>query len=126
MRSSPGHGQIKNQRFGARLGFAFNGLREAWQREHSFRIQAVVGALTLPALLLLRPAAVWWALVGTMVVVVLALELMNAALEMLIDHLHPSLHPQIKIVKDMAAAAVLMACAGAVLVAALVVLSAVL
>jgi undecaprenol kinase len=113
----------KNQGFAARLGFALNGLRAAWQGEHSFRTQVAIGALTVPVLLVLRPDAVWWALVAAMVVLVLSLELMNSALEALIDHLHPSLHPQIRIVKDMAAAAVLVACGGAVLVGALLVLS---
>jgi undecaprenol kinase len=113
----------KNQAFRARLGFAAAGLRAAWKREHSFRTQAIIGLATIPVLMWLQPAPVWWALVGTMAVLVLALELMNSALETLIDHLHPSLHPQIKVVKDMAAAAVLMACAGAVLVAVLLAFS---
>jgi undecaprenol kinase len=116
--------ESKNRSFTARLGFALNGWREAWRREHSFRTQAIVGALTLPVLLVLRPSAIWWALVGTIVAVVLALELMNSALETLIDHVHPGLHPQIKIVKDMAAAAVLTACAGAAVVGGVLVLSA--
>jgi undecaprenol kinase len=40
--------------------------------------------------------------------------LFNTALEHLADHLHPETHPQIQIVKDCAAAAVLVAACTAV------------
>ena len=49
---------------------------------------------------------------------VLAAELFNTALEELTDHLHPGRHARIKIVKDVAAAAVLVASLGALCVAA--------
>jgi undecaprenol kinase len=49
--------------------------------------------------------------------VVLAMELVNTAVEHLADHLHPDQHPRIKIVKDCAAAAVLVTSLGALCVA---------
>ena len=54
---------------------------------------------------------------------VLALALFNGALEALIDHLHPELHPEIRVVKDMAAAGVLLAAVAAVLVGVALVIS---
>jgi diacylglycerol kinase (ATP) len=47
---------------------------------------------------------------------VISAELFNTALEHLADHLHPEIHPQIRIVKDCAAAAVLMASCAAIAV----------
>ncbi|MDY6860563.1 MAG: diacylglycerol kinase [Pseudomonadota bacterium] len=44
---------------------------------------------------------------------------MNSALEALIDHLHPDIHPEVGVVKDIAAAAVLVASLGALAVGAL-------
>ena len=58
-----------------------------------------------------------------MVSLVIAAELINTALEHLADHLHPEQHPRIKIVKDCAAAAVLILSAGALWVALLMVLA---
>ena len=49
---------------------------------------------------------IWWALLLLNCGLVLAAELFNTALEHLIDHLHPGLHPSIKIAKDCAAGAV--------------------
>jgi len=48
---------------------------------------------------------------------VFAAELFNTAIEHLADHLHPDVHSQIRIVKDCAAAAVLVTVLGALGVA---------
>jgi diacylglycerol kinase (ATP) len=47
----------------------------------------------------------------------MAAELLNTAIEELADHLHPELHPRIRLVKDCAAAGVLVAVLGALGVA---------
>ena len=62
----------------------------------------------MAALLVLRPEPVWWALVAVTIALVMALELLNAAIEGVIDLLHPGLHPEIKVIKDMVAGAVLL------------------
>lgn len=109
---------MKNQSFHRRLRFALTGLLTASASERSLRFQLVAAAAVLGVLLWARPAPVWWALVVLTVTAVLATELVNTAVERLADHLHPELHPSIKIVKDCAAAAVLVASLGAVAVGA--------
>lgn len=49
----------------------------------------------------------WTALLVMNCGLVIAAELFNTALETLIDHLHPDIHPAIKRAKDCAAGAVL-------------------
>jgi undecaprenol kinase len=106
----------KNQPLHVRMRFAVAGIRETWRRERSFRTQAAVALAVVAALAVLRPPAVWWALIGFVIAVVLAVEIVNTALEALIDYLHPDIHPEIRIVKDMAAGAVLLVVLGAVVV----------
>lgn len=107
---------MKNRGMRQRFGFAWAGIAEAWRNERSFRIQTAF-AIALPVvLLLLRVSAVWWALCMIIALLVLAAELFNTALESLIDHLHPEIHPAIKTAKDCAAGAVLVLSAGAVIV----------
>jgi len=89
------------------MGFARAGIRTGWAREASFRSQARLAVVAFVALLVLRPAAVWWALVAICCALVLALELVNSAMEAVIDLLHPGIHPSIKVAKDMLAGAVL-------------------
>jgi undecaprenol kinase len=106
----------KNQPFTRRLGFALAGLAAACKGERSLRIQLVVFAAVLLAMLALRLEPVWWALVLLTGSAVMAAELFNTALEHLADHLHPDTHPRIRIVKDCAAAAVLVSACGALAV----------
>jgi undecaprenol kinase len=108
---------MKGQSFGKRLRFAIDGFYLAFCREHSFRIQLLAGAGVLVALLLMRPSPVWWAIGALTVGLVLVAELFNTALEVLADHLHPEQHPEIRAVKDIAAAAVLVSSVIALLVA---------
>ena len=108
---------MKNRPFRQRLGFALAGLRECWRQEASFRTHILLGSLTIVAMLLLRPAPVWWALVGLVIALVLAFELINSILERLIDHIHPEIHPEIGRIKDMASGAVLAISLGALVIA---------
>ena len=106
----------KNLSFLHRLRFALAGLGHALRSERSLRTQAAMLGLVLLALIVLRPGALWWAAVLLASAAVLAAELFNTALEALVDHLHPDQHPRIRIVKDCAAAAVLIASLGALAV----------
>jgi undecaprenol kinase len=114
---------MKNRSFQERLMFAVNGVGVAWQRESSFRTQIIVTVLAIVVLVVLRPAVVWWAIVGLTIAFVLAAELMNSAFEGLVDHLHPERHPEIRVIKDMAAGGVLLASVGALLVGFLFLIS---
>lgn len=109
---------MKNQAFRARLGFAVAGLRWAVRAERSLRTQLLISVAVLVAMCFIRPAPIWWAVVLLVMAAVLTAELLNTALERLIDHLHPAVHPEIQVVKDCAAAAVLVIACGAVCVAA--------
>jgi undecaprenol kinase len=109
---------MKSQNFVKRMGFALAGIAAAARHEASFRIQLLAAAVVVGVLIALRPAALWWALAVLAIAGVLAVEMVNAAVEGLADRLHPERHPEIKRVKDLAAGAVLIASLGAVGVAA--------
>lgn len=109
---------MKNRPFHARLGFARAGIACVWRRERSFRTQATLAGGAVAGLVVIRPGALWVALVALAAGFVLALELVNSALEYLIDHLHPDLAPEIGRAKDAAAGAVLVASIAALAVGA--------
>ena len=100
---------MKGQSFLARLSFAFAGIRTVWRRENSFRNQCMLGLVGAAVTVALRPGWAWAALIALAIGLVLALELVNGALEYLIDRLHPEIHDEIKHAKDAAAGAVLLA-----------------
>lgn len=99
---------MKNQPFYRRLVFASQGILAAFRIESSFRLQCIAALAVLLVLAWSRPPIIWWALLLLNCGLVLSAELFNTALEHLIDHLHPALHPSIKIAKDCAAGAVLL------------------
>lgn len=97
------------------LGYAVNGVRVAWREERGFR-NHVFGALAMVTMLvILQPDAVWWAAAIFSSALLLALELVNTAIERLIDHIDRRFHPAIRSIKDMSAAAVIVASIGVLL-----------
>ena len=109
---------MKNESFPRRFGFALAGLRTAWRAENSFKVHVVAAVAVIAALIWWRPASLWWATVALAIGAVMAAEMFNTAIEHLADHLHPDQHPRIKVVKDCAAGAVLVASLAALGVAA--------
>ncbi|MCL6569406.1 MAG: diacylglycerol kinase [Meiothermus silvanus] len=88
----------------ASFGYAFRGLRYAWRSQRNFRIESYIAALALALSL--------WLGVGLLevlflILIVLSLELLNTALEAVVDLTSPTYHPLAKAAKDTAAAAVL-------------------
>jgi diacylglycerol kinase (ATP) len=95
---------------------AGRGLAWAISSQANLRFHMVAAALVLIAAILFRFTAI--ELVGLLLcfAVVIAAELFNTALEVLIDYAWPERHPMIGRAKDVAAAAVLMAAIGTALV----------
>ncbi len=97
------------------------GVYTAWREERSFRYQALGMVAMVAVLIILRPEPLWWALALLSSLLVLTVELINSALEVLIDHLHPTVHPAIKKAKDMSAGSVIVctlgvACVGIIMI----------
>jgi diacylglycerol kinase (ATP) len=104
---------MKNRPLHERMGFALAGLRAALASEASVRTEALALVLWIGVLCWLQPAPVWWALSILSMLLIIAVELLNSALEAAVDRLHPERHPAIGMAKDVAAGAVfLMVIAG--------------
>lgn len=88
------------------FGYAANGISYAWQNELNFRIELVLGFIAITISIYLRINLAPILLVSALV---LGLELMNTALEALVDLVSPEQHKLAKIAKDCAAASVFMA-----------------
>ena len=98
---------MKNDYLLKRFGYAVSGIVESLRSENSFRLQVAGLILVVFILFVTQPAPIWWALLLLTSGGVLAVELINTAVEKLIDHLHPDQHATLKIVKDTLAGAVL-------------------
>lgn len=96
------------QRIFAAWRYSINGFRKAWQTEHSFRqelmlvVPAVIVALLLPV-----TAFEKLMLIGVFVLV-LVVELLNSAVEAVVDRVSLERHPLSKNAKDFGSAAVML------------------
>ncbi len=81
------------------------------------RIHAGIAAAVIVAGAVLRFPPLAWAALFLAIALVVAAELLNAAVEAVVDLVSPEDHPLAKRAKDVAAAGVLVAAAGAVAVA---------
>jgi undecaprenol kinase/diacylglycerol kinase (ATP) len=88
---------------------AFNGLKYFFKTERNGKIQAAVSIVTVIAGLYLHLSAFEWIITFLCISMVLALEMLNSGLEYLCNLVHGEYHPLIKIIKDVAAGAVLFA-----------------
>ena len=107
-------------RFLKKFRYAAEGWIYAFRNEVSFRAQAAIGAAVITAGFWRNISAGEWLAILLALGLVLALELVNSALEKAMDVLHPSVHVRVQVVKDMMAGAVLIAALAALAVGAIV------
>jgi diacylglycerol kinase (ATP) len=87
----------------------FRGLAYALRTETAFQQEAVVFLIALPVGWFIAPTVPWYVAMLGSLLLVMAIELLNTAIEKLADHVTPERHPSIGRVKDYGSAAV--ACA---------------
>ncbi|MCW5654720.1 diacylglycerol kinase [Hydrogenophaga sp.] len=96
------------------FGYSLAGLRAGWG-ETAFRQEAIAALLLLPAAFWLGQNWLETALLASVVVLVMVVELLNTGIETAIDRIGPEWHDLSKRAKDMGSAAVLLSlllCAG--------------
>jgi len=97
------------KRIMAATGYSIAGLQAAWRHEHAFRQELVVaGIATVAALALPVSSFQKLFLIATMVFV-LIVELINSAIEAVVDRVSLERHPLSKNAKDFGSAAVMLA-----------------
>ena len=93
---------------------AFRGLAVLFCTQRNARVHLFFLVLAIACGFVFRISSVEWCLILLASGMVLAAEGLNTGLELLADVVHPERHPQVGRVKDMAAAAVLIAAIAAV------------
>ncbi len=95
---------------GASFRYAFSGIAAALRTERNIKVMLVVAAVAVIAGIVLRLDALSWVAVIIMIGAVLCAELLNTALESVVDLVSSDEHPLAKRAKDLAAAAELVLC----------------
>lgn len=107
------------------FSYACNGIRLCFKSGTNFFIHLFAAGAAVLLALLLQISRIEWALLLLTIVLVLAMEMINTAIEQLCNKVQPAFDPIIKIVKDIAAGAVLVVAAGSVIIGAVIFLPAI-
>ena len=102
------------------FGYAWFGLKHAFITQINFRIQLSFAVVIMLMGIGLSITKMEWIIVSICIGMVVFAELMNTALEKLADLVHAAQHPEIKLVKDIAAAAVLIVTISSAVVGAII------
>lgn len=90
------------------LGYSRDGLSAAWKNEAAFREEVLLAAIALPLAVVLGENGVERALLIGSILLILIVEILNSAVEAVVDKASPEKHELAKRAKDMGSAAVLL------------------
>lgn len=89
------------------FGYAFSGLAYAFKSQLNLKIHLLFATIVIAAGYYVNLSTAEWLWIVASIGLVLMAELLNTSLEVLVDLVSPEIHPKAKIIKDVAAAAVL-------------------
>lgn len=116
----PPKGKTGVRRIWHALLYSLAGLSAAFRHESAFRQEVLLAVIFLPLALLLDVPPASKAMLIVSVMLVLIVELLNSAIEAIVDRVSLELHPLAKRAKDIGSAAVFLSLLSLVLVWALV------
>ena len=105
--SSPFKGAQGLRRLINAFGYSRDGFAAAWKHEATFREELMLAAITIPAGLWLGQNGIERALLVGTILIVLIVELLNSAVEAVVDRVSAERHELSKRAKDIGSAAVL-------------------
>lgn len=91
------------------LGYSKDGLAAAWKNEAAFREEVLLAAVAFPLAFYLGQTGIERALLAGSILFILIVEILNSAVEAVVDKASPEKHELAKRAKDMGSAAVLLA-----------------
>jgi len=89
------------------LGYSRDGLAAAWKNEAAFREEVLLAAIAIPLALFLGKTGVDRSILIGSIILILIVEILNSAIEAVVDKASPEKHELAKRAKDMGSAAVL-------------------
>lgn len=97
---------MKNQSFFSSLTVAAKGFWTTAIAERNIRIQGGVGLMTIMLAIYFDVSVIEWVALLFAIALVIGFELVNSAIEIMVDWISPEFHPLAGKVKDVAAGAV--------------------
>lgn len=96
--------------------YAIEGLVSSFKTERNMRIHIMAMIIVIALGIFMKLNKIEWCIITIAIVMVISAELFNTAIENVVDMVSPQKNPQAKLVKDIAAAAVLVLAIGAAVI----------
>ena len=93
--------------FSNSVSCAYRGIKDMFVQEPSFCVQIIIGVIVIALAFYLGITGFEWLLLLVVIGMVIAFEIFNTSIERILNYIHPDYDPKIKIIKDIAAASVL-------------------
>ncbi|MBP1999171.1 undecaprenol kinase [Paenibacillus shirakamiensis] len=107
----------KDERWIWTFRYAWEGIRYGIRTQRNLRIHLVCALLAAGAAAFFHLSLMKWAILILIISLVIAAELVNTAIEAVVDMVSPDYHPLAKVAKDTAAGAVLVCAIASVFIA---------
>lgn len=108
------------KRFYDSFRFAFRGLRVIFEEEQSFLVQLLAGSAVIFLMFYLHLPAIEKVVLIIVINLILILEIINTAIERVLDIIEPNFDPRVGKVKDLISAVVLFASIGSIVIGILI------
>lgn len=96
--------------------YAIEGLVSSFKTERNMKIHIMAMIIVIALGIFMKLNKIEWCIITIAIVTVISAELFNTAIETVVDMVSPQKNPQAKLVKDIAAAAVLVLAIGAAVI----------
>lgn len=99
--------RVKRKKLINSFKYAFSGLKSAYKREQNLKIHILIMFLVIIFGIIFKISKIEWIICLILFGLVITEELMNTAIEAIVDIIMPQINPKAKLAKDVAASAVL-------------------
>ena len=96
--------------------YAIEGFISSFKTERNMKIHILAMTIVIALGILLKLSKIEWCIITIAIVMVISAELFNTAIETVVDMISPEKNPKAKLVKDIAAGAVLVVAIGAAII----------
>jgi diacylglycerol kinase len=100
--------------------YAFSGIKTTFTSETNFKIHLLAAIMAIVLGFAVNISNTEWGVIILCIAFVLSMEMINTAIEKLCNVVHNDAHPVIKMVKDIAAGAVLVAAASSLIIGVII------
>jgi len=100
---------IKIKRLFKSFKYAFRGLFKIWREEQNLQTQSILGLIVVLLGWYFKIQAWQWVILVLVIGLVILMEIINSAIERIVDALKPRIDNYVKEIKDIMAAAVMLA-----------------